>query len=61
VNNFAVLQYQSGKLEIIELTNDSDPVELARSRNAFLLGITASRSRAEFIVNREHGKTVAAV
>jgi len=59
VNNFAVLQHQSGKLEIIEIGNDSDPVELARSRNAFLLGITASRSRAEFIVNRERGTTPA--
>ena len=59
MNNFAVLQYQSGKLEIIELTIDSDPVELARTRNAFLLGITASRSRAEFILRCERGKPVA--
>jgi len=59
VNNFAVLQYQSGKLEIVELANDGDPVELARSRNAFLLGITSSSSRAEFIMNRERGRTAA--
>jgi len=59
VNNFAVLQYQSGKLEIVELANDGDPVELARSRNAFLLGITSSRSRAEFIMNRERSRTAA--
>ena len=59
MNNFAVLQYQSGKLEIVELANDGDPVELARTRNAFLLGITASMSGAEFIVNRERGRTVA--
>ena len=59
MNNFAVLQYPSGKVEIIELTIDSDPVEVARAGNAFLLGITASRSRAEFILCRERGKPVA--
>ena len=59
MNNFAVLQYPSGKLEILELTTDSDPVELARASNAFLLAITASRSRAEFILRCERGKPVA--
>ena len=53
VNNFAMIRYQSGKLEIVELPNNTDPVELARSRKAFLVGITASRERAEFILRQE--------
>ena len=57
VNNFAVLQFQSGTLEIVELSGGSDPIDFARSRNAFLLGITASRSRAEFILSQERSKT----
>jgi hypothetical protein len=56
VNNFAVLQFHSGKLEIVELPKGTDPVELARNRNAFLLGITESRSRAEFVLRTEINK-----
>jgi hypothetical protein len=57
VNNFAVLQYKSGWVEIVELTDGSDPVDAAKTLNAFPVGITASRSRAEFILRRERGKT----
>jgi len=58
VNNFAVLQYQTGRLEIVELLHNSDPVDEAKSRNAFLIGITSSRSRAEFILNSKRGNAV---
>jgi len=58
VNNFAVLQHQSGKLEILELSHDTDPVDEARSRDAFLIGITSSRARAEFILNSKRGSSV---
>jgi hypothetical protein len=57
VNNFAVLQYQSGKLEIVALSNDEDPIDLARRRNAYLIGITASKSRADFILSEECERT----
>jgi hypothetical protein len=60
VNNFAVIQYGTGKLEIVELNNDSDPIDLARSRDAFLVGITASRPRAEFILESERRKAAPA-
>jgi hypothetical protein len=56
MNHFAVLQYLSGKLEILELVNGTDPIELARSLNAFLVGITASRIRAEFVLKCEQNK-----
>ena len=61
VNNFIVLQYPTGKFEILELTGGADPVDLARKSNAFLVGITASRSRAEFIVSRESHRSAARV
>jgi hypothetical protein len=38
-------------VEIIELAHNSDPVDVARSLDAYLIGITSSRSRAEFILN----------
>ena len=38
---------------ILPLANDGDPVQMARERSAFLIGITATRSRAEFILSRE--------
>ena len=60
VNKFAVIQYASGKLEIVELSHGFDPVDLARNRNAFLVGITAGRSRAEFILQGERGKLAGA-
>ena len=53
VSHFVVIQYQNGRLEILPLANDCDPVQMARERGAFLVGITASRSRAEFILSRE--------
>jgi len=56
VNHFVVIQHGPGKLEIIELPDGMDPIDVARSRHAFLVGITASRSRAEFILQRERGK-----
>jgi len=58
VNNFAVLQYQSGRLEIVELSQGSDPVDVARNHDAFLIGITSSRSRAEFILNSKRSDAV---
>ena len=60
MSNFAVLQYRSGGFAIIEIASDCDPVELARRQDAFLVGLTASKSRAEFILNRERGKAAAA-
>jgi hypothetical protein len=59
VNNFIVIKYPSGKLEILDLSDGADPVELARRRDAFLVGITASRARAEFIVSQESHKAIA--
>jgi hypothetical protein len=59
VNNFAVIQYGTGNLEIVELSEGNDPIDLARNRNAFLVGITASKSRAIFILEQERGKPVA--
>ena len=56
VSHFVVIQYQNGTLEILPLANDCDPVQTARERSAFLVGITASRSRAEFILSRERLK-----
>lgn len=57
VNHFVVIQYSTGRLEIVELTDHADPIDVARTRCAFLVGITASRSRAEFIMNREQNKS----
>ena len=56
VSHIVVIQYQNGTLEILPLANDCDPVQSARERSAFLVGITASRSRAEFIFGRERLK-----
>jgi hypothetical protein len=55
VNQFVVLQFLSGKLEVFELAG-ADPVEFARSRTAFLVAITGSKSRAEFILSREQNQ-----
>jgi hypothetical protein len=60
VSHFVVIQYQNGRLEILPLANDCDPVQMARERSAFLVGITATRSRAEFILSHERLKQVGA-
>jgi hypothetical protein len=57
VNHFAVVQYPTGSLEIIELTTGSDPVAIAAALDVFLVGITASRARAEFILSQEQRKS----
>jgi hypothetical protein len=56
VNRFAILQSLSGKLEIVELAIDNDPIDVAKSRNAYLIGITLTKSRADFLLRRESGK-----
>ena len=53
VNNFVILKHSSGKLEIVELALGSDPIDVARSRDAYLIGLTGSRERAVSLLTRE--------
>ena len=52
VNKFLILQHSLGKLEIVELADGNDPVDVARSRDAYLIGITASREYAQVLLTR---------
>jgi hypothetical protein len=53
VNKFVVLRHPAGKLEIVELEIGNDPIDVATSRHAYLIGITQSRERAEVLLTRE--------
>ena len=53
VNKFVALRHPSGKLEIVELEIGNDPIDVATSRHAYLIGITQSRERAEVLLTRE--------
>jgi len=53
VNKFVILQHPSGKLEIVELAIGNDPIDVATSHHAYLIGITQSKERAEALLTRE--------